>query len=424
MSAGADLGRVDREVEVLVVGAGPSGLAAATALAQAGVGGVEVVEREQHAGGIPRHCVHLGYGIRDLHRMMTGPAYAKLGVKHAADAGVSIRTGVSVTGWSGPLTFDLTAPTGLERIQARAVVLATGARERPRAARLVAGSRPRGVFTTGELQQAVYLKNQSIGHRAVIVGAEHVSFSAVLTLAHAGVQVAAMVTEFPRHQTLAAVRFGIRARHPFSLLTDSRVARIIGRGRVEAVEVVTGAGRRIRIPCDTVVFTGNWIPDHELARRGGVELDSGTKGPAVSPDLRTSLPGVFAVGNLTHPVLTADLAALDGRYVAAAVLRHLEGRQGSGDSVSLRVEQPLRWVSPNRLRAPSSPARQSFQLWSDEFVARPTIKVVQGNRLLHSQRLRRDLVPQRPSRLDSTWCESADVAGPAVVIRINGYQPN
>jgi thioredoxin reductase len=409
---------------VLVVGGGPSGLSAAATLAQAGVGGVEVLEREQEAGGIPRHSVHLGYGLKDLHRMMTGPAYARLCVKNAADAGVSIRTGVSVTGWAGPLTFDVTAPTGLERIKARAVVLATGARERPRAARLVAGSRPRGVFTTGELQQAVYLKNQTIGSRAVIVGAEHVSFSAVLTLAHAGVQVAAMVTEFPRHQTWAAFRIGIRARHSFSLLTRSRVTRIIGRGRVEAVEVVTGAGRRIRIPCDTVVFTGNWIPDHELARRGGLEMDSGTKGPAVSPDLRTSVPGVFAVGNLTHPVLTADVAALDGRYVAEAVLRHREGLQGPGATVSLRVEQPLRWISPNRLRTASSAARQSFQLWSDDFVSRPTIEVVQGSRLLHTQRLRRDVVPQRPARLDSTWSESADPAGPAVVIRINGCQPN
>jgi thioredoxin reductase len=409
---------------VLVVGGGPSGLSAAATLAHAGVGGVEVLEREQEAGGIPRHSVHLGYGLKDLHRMMTGPAYARLCVKNAADAGVSIRTGVSVTGWAGPLTFDVTAPTGLERIKARAVVLATGARERPRAARLVAGSRPRGVFTTGELQQAVYLKNQTIGSRAVIVGAEHVSFSAVLTLAHAGVQVAAMVTEFPRHQTWAAFRIGIRARHSFSLLTRSRVTRIIGRGRVEAVEVVTGAGRRIRIPCDTVVFTGNWIPDHELARRGGLEMDSGTKGPAVSPDLRTSVPGVFAVGNLTHPVLTADVAALDGRYVAEAVLRHREGLQGPGATVSLRVEQPLRWISPNRLRTASSAARQSFQLWSDDFVSRPTIEVVQGSRLLHTQRLRRDVVPQRPARLDSTWSESADPAGPAVVIRINGCQPN
>lgn len=130
-------------VDVLVVGAGPAGLALAARLANAGAGRVEVLEREQDAGGMPRHLHHGGFG-RPPRPWLRGPEYARRSVEAAVAAGAAVRTGVTATGWAGPLSLDTTGPAGLERITARAVVLATGARERPRSARLVPGSRPQG----------------------------------------------------------------------------------------------------------------------------------------------------------------------------------------------------------------------------------------------------------------------------------------
>src|SRR5581483_4695312 len=171
--------------DVAVVGAGPAGLAAAVQLRRAGAGRVVVLDREAEPGGIPRHAKHQGFGIRDLHRVMSGPRYAARIAEAAIDAGAELRTEAQVTGWAGG-ALEVTAPRGRSRLDARAVVLATGCRERPRPARLVPGSRPQGVMTTSMLQQLVYLRGESPGRRAVVVGAEHVSFSALLTLSHGG----------------------------------------------------------------------------------------------------------------------------------------------------------------------------------------------------------------------------------------------
>lgn len=408
--------RRERMVEVLVVGAGPAGLAAAAELAAAGVGYVEVLDREQEAGGIPRHSHHTGYGLRDLHRVMTGPAYARHYTELAVRAGAGVRTGVTATGWSGPLTLDVTSPTGLERITAGAVVLATGARERPRSARLVPGTRPAGVYTTGQLQQAVYLHRQSIGTRAVVVGAEHVSFSAAVTLHHAGVRVAAMITDLPHQQSYLAFRAGAGLRYRFPVLTGTTVSRLLGRPRLTGVEIRRPDGRVEVIDADTIVFTGDWIPDHELARRGGLVIDHGSRGPSVDTALRTSRAGVFAAGNLLHPVETADAVALDGRAVARHVLAHLAGELPPA-TVPLTVDAPLRWVAPHRVgpHAPPPP-RDRFILWSAAFVRRPVIEVTQSGRLLHRQASHRTLVPNRPFYLASRWSAQVDPdAGPVTI---------
>ena len=405
-----------RAVDVLVVGAGPAGLSAAMELARAGAGVVEVLDREQRPGGIPRHSHHTGYGLRDLHRAMTGPAYARRRTDLALEAGAWLRTGVTATGWAGPLTLETVSPGGLELITARAIVLATGARERPRSARLVPGSRPSGVYTTGQLQQAVYVHHQRVGTRAVVVGAEHVSFSAALTLQHGGVRVAAMVTDLPRQQSYLAFRVAAAARYRFPLLTGSALTRLLGHPRLEAVEVRRPDGRLEVIEADTVVFTGDWIPDHELARRGALAIDPGTRGPSVDTALRTSRPGVFAVGNLLRGVETADVVALEGAAVSAQVLGHLSGAVPEPD-VAVRAEHPLRWVAPNRVGPTGPPPpRGRFVVWSTEFVARPVLEVRQGPRLLHRQRSGLTLVPNRPVDVSARWGSRVDLdAGPVTV---------
>jgi thioredoxin reductase len=411
-------GRRERDVDVLVVGAGPGGLAVATELAARGAGRVEVVDREQEAGGVPRHSVHTGYGLRDLHRTLSGPAYARRRTQLAVDAGATVRTGVSVTGWAGPLTLDTTSPAGLERVTARAVVLATGARERPRSARLIPGTRPAGVWTTGELQQAV-LAGQPIGRHAVVVGAEHVSFSAVVTLAHAGVRVVAMVTDLPRQQSYGAFRAGALLRWAFPLLTGTTVTGLLGRPRLTGVEVRSATGRTAVLDADTVVLTGDWIPDHELARRGGLAMDAGTHGPAVDTALRTSVPGVFAAGNLVHPVETADAVALEGAPVADAVVRHLTDGDDAGVPVPVRVEAPLAWIAPNLVDpAGPPPPRGRFVLWSRGFVDRPAVEIVQAGRVVHQDRSWRSLVPNRPAYLTDAWSARVDPAGGPVSVRL------
>ena len=289
---------------VVIVGAGPAGLSTAIELRRLGIRHVTLYEREQRAGGIPRHTNHLGFGIRDLHRVMSGPRYARTLTERATRVGVELRLGTSIY--------------SIDDIDADAVVLATGARERPRAARLVPGDRPGGILTTGSLQQLA-MARQHVGTRAVIVGGEHVSFSAILTLAHIGCRSVAMVTPLPRHQSYAVLKMAAATRHRVPVLTGVDIAEIVGRRRVEQVVLTDGRG----IDCDVVVFTGCWIPDHELARRSGLKMDAAIKGPIVDSTFRTSRDGVFAIGNLVHEVAAADRCALDGKAVAAVVVASL-----------------------------------------------------------------------------------------------------
>jgi len=258
---------------IVVVGAGPAGLAAAIELRRRGAGEVLVLEREREAGGIPRHAAHQGFGARDLRRLLSGPDYARRYAQLARAAGAEIRTETMVTGWTPDGALEVTGPAGREALAPAAVEVATGCRERPRSARLVPGARPAGVMTTGTLQQLVYLHGRQVGTAAVVVGAEHVSFSALETLAHGGARTVAMVTEAPRHQSFAAFRAGAALRHRAPLHTATRLTAIHGRSRVDAVEL-TGLrdGVRWDVACDTVVFTADWIPDHELAVLAGIAL--------------------------------------------------------------------------------------------------------------------------------------------------------
>ncbi|WP_432839483.1 NAD(P)/FAD-dependent oxidoreductase [Dactylosporangium sp. CA-092794] len=403
--------------DVVIVGAGPAGLRAAADLA--GDLDVLVLEREAEAGGIPRHSEHPGYGLRDLRRFVDGPHYARLLRDRAAAAGATVLTEATATGWAGERSLDVTAPGGRIRVDARAVVLATGARERPRAARLIPGDRAQGVFTTGHLQQSVHRgQHEAIGRRAVVVGGEAVAWSAALTLRHAGCRTVLMTTEHRRPDAYWIFAEAGRVALGTPVATRTRVARIVGRPRVEAVEIEhLDTGRRRTIACDTVVLTGDWIPDNELARAAGLPLDPGTRGPLVDTALRTPRPGVFAAGNLLHPVDTADVAALDGAAVARHVRAHLAGHVPAAAHVELRVEAPLRWVAPQLLRpGDPEPPRRRLSLWTDELVHTPTIVVRQAGRPVAVRRLWWPAAPGRVLRVPSDVLAGIDRSGGPVTI--------
>jgi thioredoxin reductase len=404
------------DTDLLVVGAGPAGLAAAEAVCRGGWR-VIVLEREPVPGGIPRHCHHPGFGLRDLHRVWSGPGYASRRVDRARSAGADIRTGWCVTGWAGPASLAATSRHGLTQITAGAVLLATGCRERPRPARLVPGSRPAGVLTTGALQQLVHTYGQRAGRVAVIVGAEHIAFSALHTLAASGTRVAAVVTESPVLQTFAALRLATAGLRRVPVLTCTRLTEITGTQRVDGV-VLTDlrTGTVTSLPCDTVVFTGDWIPDHELARSAGLAIDPATRGPVVDLAGRTSAPGVFAAGNLVHPAEPADVAALGGAHAAAAINRWLADQQPGGQPVvPVRAEPPLAWVVPQNIRPGERPARRAFTLRASDLAGRGFLTVTQGGRILHRQ-ARRELVPNRSITVGSGWLALVDpAAGPVTI---------
>jgi thioredoxin reductase len=407
--------------QVAIIGAGPAGLSAAARLA--GVHGrrVVVLDRETSGGGIPRHSDHPGYGIRDMHTFISGPAYARRLVRRAEDAGADILTDAMVTAVRADNSLEVTTPRGLLLVQPEAVVLATGARERPRPARLIPGDRPAGVYTTGQLQNLVHLHHREVGSRAVIVGAELVSWSAVMTLRHSGCNTVLMTTAYPSPESYAAFNIPGKALFRVPVATRTHVTKVIGQGRVRGVEIENlDTGDRRVIDCDTVVFTGDWIPDHELARSAGLTLDFATKGPLVDTALRTSRPGIFAAGNVLHPVDTADIAALDGTFVADQVHAHV-GKNGHPPKQGLRLMPgpTLRWLSPGLLR-PGDPAppRGRLLAWPDQFVRFPKVTVAQDGTVITSMRLPWPASPGRVFRIPSGVLRTVDLGGGDVTIDI------
>jgi len=399
------------ETDVLIVGAGPTGLAASIELKRQGVARVLVVDREEEAGGVPRFCHHVGFGIWDRRRLYSGPAYAFRYRQEALKSGVRLLTSTTVTDWLDTRDVAFTSPKGLGQIEARAILLATGCRERPRAARLVPGSRPNGIFTTGSLQRFVYEQGLPVGKRALIVGAELVSLSALTTLLHAGVKSVAMITELPGHQIhmpyLPAKWFYADVRTRTPILTGLRLVRVYGRQRVEGVELAdVESDRRQTVECDTLVFTGDWVPENELARRGKLAIDGGTSGPQIDSSYRTSSPGVFAAGNLLHGAETADASALEGRRTAGKIAHYLNEGQWPKEHLTVCVESPLSWVYPNTVAAEELPrhagGRFTFYFRVNEFLRHASLAVLQDDRYLFSQKFR-FLGPGKSYRLVGTW---------------------
>ena len=251
--------------DVIIVGGGPAGLSAARRLNDLGIRDVVVLERETVAGGIPRHCGHLGFGWQSHRRLWSGPRFAAELRKSVT--GLDVRTATTVLELVKDGQLRVQTPSGLGEMKAKHILVATGTRETPRAARLVGGSRPQGVMNTGALQQHVYLHHNRPFARPVIVGSELVSFSALLTCRHLGIRPVAMLEENPR---ISAQRPGdLIARFVFGVpvRTSTRLIAIEGRKNVEAVEVEY-RGKRQRISCDGVIFTGLFRPETALLPSG------------------------------------------------------------------------------------------------------------------------------------------------------------
>jgi hypothetical protein len=341
---------------------------------------------------------------------------------------VEIRTSTTATGWSDSSAagnpgrrLSFTSPAGPGEIEAGAVLLATGVRERPRAARLVPGTGPQGIFTTGSLQRFVYQEHLPVGRRALIIGAELVSLSALLTLIHAGVECMGMVTDQPRHQVYfpyLPMKWGLAdiwTRTP--VIPDTHVWGVFGRTRVEAVELTRNDGQTQTMECDTLIFSGDWIPEYEMARLGGLAIDAGTRGPRVDASFRSSARGVFAAGNLLRGVATADACALEGQRAARAIAHYLHTDKWPARNIQIQVEPPLLWVCPNNVPAVQLSMSDKFRFASREFRTNAQVVVNKGETLLDNSRISH-LVVNDIMLLDGGWQRRVDPEGPPIQIRL------
>ena len=387
---------------VAIVGGGTAGLSLATRLAKLGITGVVVLEREAAAGGIPRHCGHYPFGLREYKRLLKGPDYAQRNVEAALKAGVRIATGVTVTGLHPQGRLSLTTPEGKAELKARRVVLCTGVRESSRAQRLVGGARPLGVISTGALQDMVYLRGQRPFRQPVILGTELVSFSAIMTCQHVGVRPVAMIEENNRITARQIFR-------PYPVIKGVPVVsgiselRIAGARQVEAVTFLDAGGNRQTIKTDGVIVSGKFRPEAALLRGGHLRVDPQSGGPLVDQDGRCSDPSYFCTGNLLRPVETSSWCWHEAAKTAETVARDLAVEVPAAPrSVSIIAVHPaIKFVLPQCLSVlTGSPMMKDLQLRLNRRVDGALIARSNGKTLFR-QRLkslpeRRILAPLEP----------------------------
>ncbi|BCL60317.1 hypothetical protein DGMP_10100 [Desulfomarina profundi] len=311
--------------DVVIIGGGPAGLAAATTLKKSGITDIIVLDRENEAGGIPRHCGHPPFGIREFGRILTGPAYARRLAESAKRLCIDIAVKSSVTSLKPDGKLTILRPEGELELQAKRVLLATGTRETPRSARFVSGSRPMGIYNTGALQAMVYLKNKIPFRKPVIIGSEIVSFSALFTCRRAGIKPVAMLEEKNSPSVswpiqYASTVFGV------PLLRNTRLSEIIGKDRVNGVRVTDEKGNERVMECDGVLFTGRFIPEAGLVLMSHLESDPATGAPRLDRYNRCSDRSYYAAGNMTqHPVKVAGKCWQNGKAVAELIRKDLTG---------------------------------------------------------------------------------------------------
>ena len=388
--------------DLVILGGGPAGLAAAVAAWEAGIRNMLILERDRELGGILNQCIHNGFGLHTFHQELTGPEYAQRFVSQVQQLGIPYKLNTMVLALDPDKTVTAMNPTdGLFQLHPKAVVLAMGCRERPRGALNIPGTRPAGIYTAGTAQRLVNMEGQLPGRECVILGSGDIGLIMArrMTLEGAHVQVVAELMPYSgglkRNIVQCLDDFGI----PLKL--SHTVVDIQGKERVEGVtlaRVENGKpvpGTEETYACDTLLLSCGLIPENELTRQAGAAINPVTNGPLVNESLETSIPGVFAAGNVLHVHDLVDYVSQEAAAAGRNAARYIQEGPSSGEeALSIHCQNGIRYCVPAAIRphAPDADSTLTLRMRVDGVYQNKAIVLRQGQQVL-LRRKRRVLAP-------------------------------
>ena len=345
--------------ELVIIGGGPAGLSAANAAWEAGCRSICIVERDRELGGILNQCIHNGFGLHYFKEELTGPEYAGRFIDMVGQTGVDVRLDAMVL----DITPDkhvhiVSSEGGYEDLEARAVILAMGCRERTRGAIAIPGTRPAGVFTAGAAQRYLNIEGYMVGKRVVILGSGDIGLIMARRMTLEGAKVLACIEVMPYSGGLTRNIVQCLDDFDIPLYLSHTVSDIQGRDRVERVVVSEVGPDRRPIPgtemtfdCDTVLLSVGLIPENELSRGADIQMDPRTNGPVVYENMETSIPGVFACGNVVHVHDLVDFVSGESDLAGASAAAYvLKGEAADTVVLDLVPGNGLGYTVPQRVR--------------------------------------------------------------------------
>ena len=344
-----------KQVQLAIIGGGPAGLAAAIAAREKGVEDILIIERDKELGGILNQCIHAGFGLHTFGQELTGPEYAGRFISRVQQLHIPYLLRTMVLDLSRDRVLTVTGPeTGLIQIQAQAVILAMGCRERPRGALNIPGYRPAGIYSAGTAQRLVNMEGFMPGRRVVILGSGDIGLIMARRMTLEGAKVLVVAELLPYSGGLK--RNIVQCLNDFDipLKLSHTVVNIEGKERVSGITIAEVGPDRKPIPgteihydCDTLLLSCGLIPENELSRGMGVDISPVTNGPVVDESLQTSIPGVFAAGNVLHVHDLVDYVSEEAAAAGRAAVRYLaQGETAERHEIPVTFEGGIRYTVP------------------------------------------------------------------------------